>query len=48
MITTRREVLKSGAMAAGTMALGRIPAAMAQGKELNVVGATFNLLDVIL
>src|SRR5438046_10293142 len=48
MIRTRREVLKSGAMAAGTMALGRIPAAMAQGKELNVVGATFNLRDALL
>lgn len=48
MTTTRREVLKGGAMAAGAMALGRIPAAGAQAKELHVVGATYNLRDVIL
>ena len=48
MTTTRREVLRSGAMAAGALALGRIPVAGAQGKELNVVGATYNLRDVIL
>jgi putative spermidine/putrescine transport system substrate-binding protein len=49
MSTTRREVLKQGALAAGAMALGGpIPPGFAQAKELNVVGATFNLRDVIL
>ena len=48
MTTTRREVLKGGAMAAGAMALGGIPIAAAQGKELSVVGATFNLRDPII
>jgi putative spermidine/putrescine transport system substrate-binding protein len=49
MSTTRREVLKQGALAAAAMALGGpIPPGFAQVKELNVVGATFNLRDVIL
>ena len=49
MDTTRREVLKKGALAAGAMALGGpIRPGFAQAKELQVVGATFNLRDVIL
>src|SRR3989441_11859984 len=48
-ITTRRSLLKGGALAAGALALGAQPARLhAQGKELNVVGATFNLRDPIL
>lgn len=49
MTITRREVLKGSALAAGALALGA-PArpGFAQGKELSVVGATFNLRDVIL
>src|SRR5258705_4333392 len=48
-ITTRRSLLKGGALAAGAVALGARPARLhAQGKELNVVGATFNLRDPIL
>lgn len=35
-------------MAAGALALGGVPRARAEGKELSVVGATFNLRDVIL
>ena len=49
MSTTRRDVLKTGAMAAGAMAFGGLArSAFGQAKELNVVGATFNLRDVIL
>ncbi len=49
MNTTRRELLRNGALAAGAMALGGpIRPAFAQAKELSVVGATFNLRDVIL
>src|SRR5712692_6938529 len=49
MSTTRRSLLKGGALAAGALTLGaRRPATFAQGKELNVVGATFNLRDPII
>jgi len=49
MDTTRREVVTQGALAAGAMALGgSLYPAFAQAKELQVVGATFNLRDVIL
>ncbi|PYM17171.1 MAG: hypothetical protein DMD81_10135, partial [Candidatus Rokuibacteriota bacterium] len=47
MTTTRRDFVRGGAMAAAAVALGS-PTAHAQGKELNVVGATFNLRDPIL
>ena len=49
MSMTRRDVLKAGAWAAGATALGG-PArpGFAQGKEINVVGATYNLRDPIL
>jgi putative spermidine/putrescine transport system substrate-binding protein len=47
--TTRRSLLTGGALAAGALALGARPVRVhAQGKELNVVGATFNLRDPIL
>ncbi len=49
MEVTRRDVLRRGALAAGALTLGMpAPRAGAQGKELSVVGATFNLRDVIL
>jgi putative spermidine/putrescine transport system substrate-binding protein len=48
MTMTRREVLKSSALAAGAMAAGGVPFAAAQGKELSVVGATYNLRDPII
>src|SRR5215470_11741366 len=48
MTTTRRNLLKGGALAAGAMALGTRGSAFAQSKELNVVGATFNLRDPII
>jgi putative spermidine/putrescine transport system substrate-binding protein len=49
MRTTRRALLKTGALAAGAMALGGPGGpALAQAKELSVVGATFNLRDGIL
>ena len=48
MTTTRRNLLKGSALAAGAMALGRRGSVFAQSKELNVVGATFNLRDPII
>jgi putative spermidine/putrescine transport system substrate-binding protein len=42
-------MLTRGALAAGALTLGGpIPPGFAQAKELSVVGATFNLRDVIL
>lgn len=49
MTVTRRDFLKSGALAAGAVTMGGLARpGIAQAKELNVVGATFNLRDVIL
>jgi putative spermidine/putrescine transport system substrate-binding protein len=48
MTMTRREVLKSSALAAGAMVAGGVPLASAQNKELSVVGATYNLRDPII
>ena len=49
MTVTRRDFLKSGALAAGAMSMGGLAQpGFAQARELSVVGATFNLRDVIL
>jgi putative spermidine/putrescine transport system substrate-binding protein len=48
MTLTRRDLLGSGSLALGATLLPRPPSAWAQAKELSVVGATFNLRDVIL
>jgi putative spermidine/putrescine transport system substrate-binding protein len=48
MTMTRRDLLRTGSLAAGAVAFAGPGRALAQAKELNVVGATFNLRDVII
>ncbi|MEE8433372.1 MAG: extracellular solute-binding protein [bacterium] len=51
MKLTRRQLLKNGSMAAGAAAMGGAMGSMeafAQGNTLSVVGATYNLREVIL